>query len=361
MSVVPARSAPVPSFCRHNRFIERCPICSKSLPDNQTGAGSRGRGAGGSGAKRRAARSSRSASGASGAGSASRSAGHRSRTETEQLRVRREARAQDDGYRSALLPGLHASSDAARLVDELAFASGRLAGLRTAPPDLYAEIGAVARAGELERACWMCFLTAYLSPLQGADPFAGVRVALERGEMPSLEDIPLGPRTSHAPERGDETLRAYRHWVQRGAGAHDASPGDAFLGEPSWTPQRRFERIFERLALPGFARMGRYDLLVTMGQLGLYELEADSLHLTAGRRGEPEDLTTLAAKRIFGIGEPIYLERRTRALADALTLDLAALDLAFANWSAPERATLGFDPDVLDAEVRERARDALGL
>jgi hypothetical protein len=352
----------VPSFCRHNRFIERCPICSKTLPENQPGAGSRARGSAGAGAKRRAAGSARTGSGGASARSASRSAGQRSRAETEQLRVRREARAQDDGYRNALLPGLHASSDAARLADELAFAGGRLAGLRTAPPDLYGEIRAVARAGELERACWMCFLTAYLSPLQGDDPFAGVRMALERGEQPSLEGIPLGPRTSHAPERGEETLRAYRHWgAQRVAGAQDGTPADAFLGEPSWTPQRRFERIFERLALPGFARMGRYDLLVTIGQLGLYELEADSLHLSAGRGGEPEDLTTVAAKRIFGIGEPIYLERRTRALADALTLELAALDLAFANWSAPARATLGFDSGVLDVEVREHARDTLGL
>ncbi len=346
----------MPSFCRHNRFIERCPICSKSLPDSQSGAGSRARGSTGAGAKRRTA-----GSGTSGARSASRSGGHRTGAETEQLRVRREARARDDGYRNALLPGLHASSDAARLADELAFATGRLTRLRAAPPDLYAQIRTVAREGALERACWMCFLTVYLSPLQHGDPFAGVRMALGRGDMPSLAGIPLGPRTSHAPERGDETLRAYRHWVQRAAGAHDGAPGDAFLGEPSWTPQRRFERGFERLALPGFARMGRYELLVTMGHLGLYELEADSLHLAAGRGGEPEDLATLAAKRIFGIGEPIYLERRTRALADALTVELAALDLAFANWSGPERATLGFGSEVLDREVRERTRHVLGL
>jgi hypothetical protein len=344
----------VPTFCRHNRFIERCPICSKSLPDAQAGAGSRG-----TGAKRRSSGSSRAGTGVSGTRAAP--GGHRSRVEPERLRVHREARAQDDGYRNPLLPGLRASSDAARLADELAFASGRLARLRSAPPGLYAEIQALAREGALERACWVSFLTVYLSPLQDAEPFAGVRLALERGETPSLEGISLGPRTSHSPERGSETLSAFRHWVERSASGEDGERRDAFLGEPSWTPQRRFERVFERLALPGFGRMGRFELLVTIGHLGLYELDADSLHLMAGRSSGPEDLTTLAAKRIFGTGEPIYLERRTRALSEAVAVELDALDLAFANWSAGERATLGVDDDVLEEDVREHVRDVFGV
>ena len=332
----------MPSFCRHNRFIERCPICGDSLPDSQAGEGSRSRGSAGTGAKRRTAGSSRSGSGASGARSASRPGNHGTRAETERLRVRREARAQDDGYRNALLPGLHASSDADRLADELAFASGRLTQLRSAPADLYAEIRTVAREGALERACWMCFLTVYLSPLQDADPFAGVRVALGRGDMPSLEGIPLGPRTSHAPERGDETLRAYRHWVQRAAGAHDGAPGRRLPGRAELdaaAPVRARLRTAgaPRLRAHGALQAARHDrspgAVRAGGRFAAYRGRA--------RRRTREDLTTVAAKRVFEIGEPIYLERRARALADALTVELAALDLAFANWSAPERATLG--------------------
>jgi Alpha-glutamyl/putrescinyl thymine pyrophosphorylase clade 3 len=292
------------------------------------------------------------------------------------VRVHREIRAQDDGYRSPLAPGLRASDDAARLADEIAFASGRLLALHTSPPDLFAEIHSLAIDGELERATWMCFLTVYLSPLQGDDPFAGIRLALARegggggwdgqdgGDVPSLDGIPLGPRTSHDPGGGDETLRAYRHWAAN-AGGGAAGAGDqarAFIGEESWTPQRRFERAFERLALPGFGRMGRYELLVTLGRLGLYDMQADSLHLLTGGRGAAmDDLTTVAAKRVLAVGEPIYLERRALALAQELSVGIDVLDLAFANWGAGERATLGFRPDTLDRHAWERTRQALGL
>ena len=194
----------------------------------------------------------------------------------------------------------------------------------------------------------MCFLIVYLSPLQTEDPFAGIRLALARdsgtsgmGPTPAstglrrqhglaywrwqgrrrhspLDGIPLGPRTSHDPARGDETLRAYRQWAE-----HAGGQACALLGEQSWTPQRRFERVFERLALPGFGRMGRYELLVTLGRLGLYELQADSLHLAAGRGTTGlEDLTTVAAKRVFAIGEPIYLERRAVAFAQELSVGI---------------------------------------
>ena len=296
------------------------------------------------------------------------------------MRVHRELRAEDDGYSSALAPGLHASGDAARLAEEIAFASGRLLRLHAAPPDLFNEIRALAGDGDLERATWMCFLTVYLSPLQSDDPFSGIRLALERGErngdaggdgdgdgygdgdgdgdadIPPLDGIPLGPRTSHDPARGDETLLAYRHWA-----AYAGSQALALIGDESWTPQRRFERAFERLALPGLGRMGRYELLVTLGRLGLYELQADSLHLAAGRGAGPDDLTTLAAKRVLAVGDPIYLERRAVAFAAELSVPVDVLDLAFANWGTGERATLGFRTDTIDPHAHERVRDALGL
>jgi len=282
------------------------------------------------------------------------------------MRVHRELRAQDDGYRSALAPGLHASDDAARLAEEIAFASGRLLALQAAPPDLFNEICTQASEGELEHATWMCFLTVYLSPLQGDDPFAGIHLALARdggegsgsgGEgVPSLDGIPLGPRTSHDSARGSETLLAYRHWAEQFGGQERA-----FTGEDSWTPQRRFERVFERLALPGFGRMGRYELLVTLGRLRLYELDADSLHLAVGRGAGPDDLTTVAAKRVLGVGEPVYLERRAVAFAEELSVGIDVLDLAFANWGAGERATLGFGVDTVDPQALEHVRDALKL
>jgi hypothetical protein len=176
------------------------------------------------------------------------------------------------------------------------------------------------------------------------------------GGAANLDAIPLGPRTSHDHARGADTLVAYRRWAEQGGGQ-----AGAFLGDPEWSPERRFERVFERLALPGFGRMGRYDLLVTLGRLGLYELRADSLHLAGVGGLSTSDLATLAAKRLFAIGDPINLERRASALAEAIAVPLETLDLAFANWASPERATLGFPPETSDRETLERAQDALGL
>ena len=107
--------------------------------------------------------------------------------------------------------------------------------------------------------------------------------------------------------------------------------------------------------------MGRYDLLVTLGRLGLYELRADSLHLAGAAARSSRDLTTLAAKRLFAIGDPLHLERRAAALAEAISVPVETLDLALANWASPQRATLGFPPDTCDRHALERARHALAL
>ena len=336
----------MPSFCRHGRFVERCPICSKSLPGNEPGGGSSPR-----------AKSNRNARSSASTGTVS----HGRRVRGAGVRVRREGRAEDDGYSSSLIPGVRASADAQRLAEEIAFSSARLLALAADPPDLYAEVPALA-VTDIEQASWICFLIAYLSPLEGEDPFAGIREALvttpdggdrATGALPDL-DVPLGPRTSHDPARVADTLVAYRQWVQRAGG----SQAIAFAGDAAWTPQRRFERLHERLALPGFGRMGRYDLLVTLGRLGLYDLQPGSLHLT----GAPaDDLTTLGAKRVFGIGDPLLLERRAAALAEAAAVPIEALDVALANWAAPQRATLGFPQDSGDSDAYARAGDALGL
>ncbi|MCW3070036.1 MAG: hypothetical protein JWL67_2661, partial [Solirubrobacterales bacterium] len=281
----------MPTFCRHNRFIERCPICSKTLPGQAPAASAPGR-------TKAPRRSSTGQQGRRGSGAS--------------LRVRREGRAEDDGFRSPLVPGLRSSADARRLAEEMAFASGRLLRLGEDPPDLYGEIRKLA-AEDLERATWASFLIVYLSPLEDEEPFRGIRMALaalpappgagssddgDTGALdaPDLADVPLGPHTSHDPARGAETLVAYGQWARRGgrpdaqAAAAAVTAGAAgrqavaFRGDPAWTAPRRFERVFERLALPGFGRMGRYDLLVTLGYLGLYELQADGLHL-GGARG----------------------------------------------------------------------------
>jgi hypothetical protein len=360
----------MPTFCRHNRFIERCPICARDLPELAGAAREAG-----SAARPRAARKP-----GAGAPRALRERGGRG----EHVRVRQQERASSDGYASALLPGVHSSADAQRLAQEMAFANGRLLVLAAQPPGLYGELRELA-ANDLERATWGCFLAAYLSPLEpgpeGGDAFAGIREALSAEvprELPDLEGIALGPRSSHERSRGNETLEAYVQWAQRGGAPGVAAPAgqaedgarrsalamrqaEAFRGDPSWTPERRFQRLYERLALPGLGRAGRYELLVLLGRLGLYELRADSLALAGARGAAGEDLTGEGAKRVFAIGDPLLLERRAGALARAAGVPVEALDLALANWAAGERASLGVRAEASDEATLERALAALGL
>ncbi|HXC23731.1 MAG TPA: hypothetical protein VNU28_04025, partial [Solirubrobacteraceae bacterium] len=298
-----------PTFCRHNRFVDRCPICRETVsgqtstrraakPKRGSGTHPQGHTLKGAG-KQADARTSagRGATSRAGAGARSQAGRNSTRRGSQEVRIRRELRAQDDGYRCELVPGLHSSEDARRLAGEIGFASGRLLALATAPPDFYAE---ARDCGDIEQATWMCFMAAYLSPLQGDEPFIGVREALlscdwASGAVPDMGEIPLGLRTSHDPARGSETAAAYRRFAE-----HAGSQQQAFAGEPEWTSQRRFARLFERLALPGFGRMARYDLLTVLGWLGLYELRADSLQLVTHSPQAASDRTPPAAKRIFG-------------------------------------------------------------
>lgn len=353
----------MPTFCRHNRFIERCPICSKTLPGQspprRSGTGSRP-----PGSSRRAGT----------AGTASRGA-KRPRTTDVKVYVDGRRRGVDDGYECELVPGLRSSLDARRLAEEIAFADGRLQILALEPPGAYALAAELGRSGEVERAIWLCFLIAYLCPLDSDQPFAAISAAPSLDQAGELDDeqidaLPLGPRTCHQPGRGAATLRAYLAWAQRAGSQHAA-----LTGEASWSAERRFERVFERLSIPGFPRWGRFELLVILGGLGLCEMSADSLHLaaaaaprasSAGRLAgaadaDAGDQVLAAAKRVFGIGDPLLLERRAQRLAQEAGVPLAALDLALFNWHRSDRARLGFPEEVIDVGAIAQAELALGL
>jgi hypothetical protein len=324
----------VPKFCRHNRLLQNCPICSREQdvelrPILQSSAPRVAEPRGRTGAQRQ--RPGRVAAG-------------------PRLTVRRLREAVDDGYRSPLVLGLKSSAEAGRLAEEIAFAATRLRVLERDPPGLYADVAA---AGDIEEATWLAFLIAYVCPLEGEqDPFVAIRAARTAwasGEVPLLDGVPTGPRTSHDPERGTETVEAYLGWARR-AGSQAA----AVRGEAQWSPERRFARTFERIALPGLRRDARFDLLVTLGRLGAYELRAGALQLGA------VDEVTIAAKRALGIGDPLLLERRAAQLAEACGQPLEALDLALYNWERQERAHGGLPPEAEpDPEVLDSVRTAL--
>jgi len=264
------------------------------------------------------------------------------------MTVRHEARTTDDGYRSPLAPGLRSSEDAERLAREIAFAATRLGALATAPPGLYAE---VAGLEDLEQATWLAFLIALIGPREGSDPFAEIeRVRVPWGQPVDLAGAEAGPRGALDGARVGETLGAFRRFAER-SGDQRA----AFTGDPSWNAQQRFERIHERLALPGFHRRARYDMLVALGRLGRYELSAPSLLLTE------DDAVIAAGKRVFGIGDRMTIERRSRDLAGQGGAPIEALDLALENWARPDRVTQGFPGLEPGDAALAQAREALGL
>jgi hypothetical protein len=333
----------VPTFCRHNHLVQNCPICAREqdvemrpvvTPGGQSVPASRPGRAAVPGDPSRAPRSRASSRGSSG------------------LTVRRLAREAEDGYRSGLVPGLRSGSGADRLATELAFATARLGRLAADPPGLYAEVADPSL--DLEERTWLAFEIAYLGPLDGEAPFdaiAQARTSWASGQLPDLDDVATGPRTAYEPRRGTRTLEAYRAWAQR-AGSQAAAIG----GEAAWTPERRFARVFERLALPGLGRGARFDLLATLGRLGVYDLRAGALGLGGS------DVVTLGAKRILGIGDSLLLERRAGDLAAACGLPLEALDVGFYNWERGTRSSLGMAPgDEPDPAALESARAALGL
>jgi len=171
----------MPQFCRHNRLLQNCTICAREQevalrpvvsPSSPRSTQPR--------APRRAAAPSRA-----------------NRPSAPGVTVHRVRNAVDDGYRSALVPGLKSSQEAARLADELAFAAGRLRTLEADPPGLYAEVADAQR--ELEERSWLAFLIAYLAPLETDDPFAAIsaaRTSWASGEPPNLDNIETGPRTA---------------------------------------------------------------------------------------------------------------------------------------------------------------------
>lgn len=305
----------MPMFCRHNRLTGKCPICRQeqeaALPKPPP----------------KVRRPSTPSTPAPRRATAPRSSGPARRSSTR-LVTRRLVRADDDGYRNPLVPGLRATADAERLGTALIIATRRLE-----PPGPYP---GVAAQPDREEALWLAFLLALVGP-DAPERQAEVEASHPSWASGEEPDLPAEQRQAGA---------AYRAWAAR-SGSQNA----AFEGEPGWTPARRFARLIERLALPGFGRARRYELLVTLGAAGLYAVQADALHF-----GTEDDATTQAAKRLLVSGDRMLLERRARELASACDVPLGAMDRGLALWGAPatplERG---------DAEPPDSVRRALKL
>jgi hypothetical protein len=314
----------MPSFCRHNRLLQNCTICareqnfdvrpvvSSSAPkstqprerDERTGS-----------EPQRTPRAAKPGAARSGAGS-------------RLVKVRRLARGAEDGYRSPLVPGLKSSEDADRLAEEIAYAATRLS--------LMEQVATGAELAEAP-AIW--------------SEVAAPGDAAERTQI-AIAYVLAGPRGISPGDRLDAAVAGIDAWSAR-----QGSTEAAFTGESSWTPERRFERTFERLGgIRGLDRDTRYELLTLLGRLGVYELRGGKLFLS----GENE--ATWAAKRALGIGDPLLLERRAADLAQACDVPVEAFDLGLHNWGSGARAADGLPEDMgPDEGLLEQAQRALGV
>jgi hypothetical protein len=349
----------MPSFCRHNRLVQNCPICAREQAVEMRPVLTPG---GRPEPRPRPATPARvSADGAA----VKRPGRAPTRGSRGGMTVRRLARHADDGYASDLVPGVRSVADAERLADEIAFAATRLQVLAVDPPGLYAEVAH--GEADLEERTWLAFEIAFISPRDvghvghvghaedGEDPFAAVRRARRSwasGDAPALPEDETGPRDGGDATRAQRTSDAYHAWAQR-----LGSQAMGLQGEPAWSAQRRFDRAFERLgSLASMDRGPRYELLVTLGRLGVYEMRASRLHLGGS------DPVTLAAKRILGIGDPLLLERRAADLAESCGLPIEALDLGLFNWERGARYTGGLPAQTAaDPGAVASARAALAL
>jgi hypothetical protein len=340
----------MPSFCRHGRFVERCPICSKSLPGNEPGGGSSPR-----------AKSSRKASASTGTvshGRRVRGAGVK-RASRGARRGRRLQLAADP--RRARVGGRTAPGRGDRVLER---APGRT-GAR--PPGSLRRARAISPHRHRARELDLLDDRLPLAPTGGSRP---VRIDPRSADEPRPDpwrprDIgaPAGPEAYRwacaaptSPERGRRHARSPTRSGSAGPAA--GSQAAAFEGD---APGPRSGAL-SGCTNGSRCRASADGTLRTARHARPSRAVRAAGRLAAADGGAGDDLTTLAAKRVFGIGDPLLLERRAAGLWPRRPrCRLETLDVALANWAAPQRATLGFPQDSGDSDAYARAGDALGL
>lgn len=246
--------------------------------------------------------------------------------------VRRLVRAEDDGYDNDLLPGLRASADASRLAQELVVAAQRLEAIP-------------AFDGDVEDALWRAFQLAVVGRTDvPVTAWAG-------GEHPAATEA--GPRGVPA-DRQEALWERYRTWATAAG-----SQLGALTAGAAGSPEARFDRAYERLSTFSLPRAVRLEFLLNARMAGaLPELEVWTPRLGDAVATDP---VLIAAKRVFGIGDPLLLQRRLRAACDAAGVPVAAADVALWNWAATAPEDRVFPDIVVDAGRAADAAAAFGV
>ena len=139
---------------------------------------------------------------------------------------------------------------------------------------------------DAEEATWLAFLLALVAARRARAARGDRRRRARAGRAASCPSLPgADPRTA----------AAYRAWAERAGSQAEALPRRA-----GWSPERRFARVFERLALPGF---GRAAALRPAGRRSAPPAATTSppTSCSSASRTTP---TTLAAKRLLRVRRP---------------------------------------------------------
>ncbi len=317
----------VPTFCRHGRFEASCGICRSEKAKAEPAARKPAARGGGTAARR----------------PVSSSTGATPKPRTRAVVTGKLSRNADDGFRSDLLPGVRSSADVMVLAQELTTAEARLSALGSPEAGAWAPVAA--HAGDPARAFVAALTIAVASPDEtaGSDATAGTAFAALLAVDPSLESLEHvagasevasildgGPRGPRAHDAAGAALAVPAQLAARSGGSLEAS----LIGEQAWSPERRFARLLDRLALRGLPRAVRYDILVALGRTGALPVRADGLHLGG-------DQVTDAAKRLFAVGDVPLLEKRAAAVVEATGVAWDALELALWNIAGADATGTG--------------------
>ena len=220
----PGRRRPMPTFCRHNRLVQNCPICSKEQHVDMRPVVSPG------GHTVRPPRARRSRAPAPRAAAPERRA--RTRRGSGGLTVRRLSRAAEDGFRSRSSPGCAPAPTPSASPRSWPSPPPGSSGSPPIPPGSTPRSPMPSRP--IEERTWLAFLIAYLGPptTRSRSPASSRRARHgARASHPGSTASPTGPRTAHEAGRGQRTIDAYRAWA--------SGPGPRRPPSPVTPPGRR--------------------------------------------------------------------------------------------------------------------------
>ena len=182
-------------------------------------------------------------------------------------------------------------------------------GSRSSPPSRPASTPRSRRKRMPRRRRGSAFLVVYLGPLEEDDPFAAITaVRCPWGIASDLTQARSG-RAERTTRRGNRDGRGLP--PLRGTGRE---PGGGDQRRSGWTPEQRFERAARASRAARAAGSG--SLRPARDARGARSPSASAPSLLV----VDDDPVTVAAKRIFGIGDRMILESRAKRLASAVRL-----------------------------------------